>query len=993
MSRWRWSVILALSGFLYAAHPPVRLFTAEDGLVRNWIKRIHRDSRGYLWFCTVEGLSIFDGSHFTNFTTRDGLPSRIVNDVLETHDGEYWIATGDGLSRFYPVARKNGGHFENFRVGSSEDANRVGVLFEDSARNVWCGTDAGLYRLNRSTSEVRIEPVALERGRFPEIRVLAEDPAHRLWAGGDGVYVRRPDGSIFRLPDRDLPGGAKSILMEEKRVWIGGEGLVGLSLDTDPPVMTAHYRNWNGQPLLALALHLHAAGEIWIGGHGLTRFRPDAPIESRFQPFRTLSIIEQHYVGDLTTDAEGNLWATISNLGAARIARTHSELFSERDGLESAVVHGLTESRTGVVYAITGERHTLNEFNGDRFQPRPAKLPPALSYMGWGEAEVALQSRDGRWWIASGSGALCYPPGDDARRLENASPRLYTANDGLPHSIVLRLFEDSQGGIWAGTADGAGRFDRSSERWASYGALNITTGEMRGAVHAIAEDGNGAIWLGFASPRLLRVRGSQVDVFTKGLAGFINALLVDHAGRLWIGSSQGGLYRVDDPAAPQLRLRAYTIDQGLGSNHVFSLAEDSFGHIYIAGGRGVDRLDAETGAIRHFTAGDGLPPGETERLYRDRKGFIWFASNFGLARYQPEPDQRAAPSQPLLRSINIGGVLRPVSVVGERSIEGLELAPGQNNLELEYRALDFAAGERLRYQYRLRGASEQWSAPTDLQTVQYARLSPGRYRFEVRSVAAGVASAPASFDFQLLAPFWQRWWFVTAVILFSAAAGYAFHRYRLAHFLALERVRTRLAMDLHDDLGAGLAEIAILAEVARRKPQDGAGEVLDYVARHARRLRAALGDIVWTVDPRRDRLSDLVDRMRETALTVLQNDRCTVAFSTPAEEQLQKLEVAPEMRRHLLLFFKEAIINVARHADATNVLIEIAPAGRSVHLLIRDNGRGFDPHPHDNDKDNRVGNGLMDLRRRAAEMRGELRLRTAPERGVEIELDVPLKSG
>src|SRR5260370_31179318 len=125
MTRYRWSVLLVLAGLLHAAHPPLRLFTTDDGLVRNWIKRIRRASRGYLWLCTVDGMSIFDGSRFKNFTTSDGLPSRLVNDVLETHDGEYFIATNAGISRFHLVARDGKGHFENFRIADKEDANHV----------------------------------------------------------------------------------------------------------------------------------------------------------------------------------------------------------------------------------------------------------------------------------------------------------------------------------------------------------------------------------------------------------------------------------------------------------------------------------------------------------------------------------------------------------------------------------------------------------------------------------------------------------------------------------------------------------------------------------------------------------------------------------------------------------------------------------------------------------------------------------------------------
>ena len=407
------------------------------------------------------------------------------------------------------------------------------------------------------------------------------------------------------------------------------------------------------------------------------------------------------------------------------------------------------------------------------------------------------------------------------------------------------------------------------------------------------------------------------------------------------------------------------------------------GRLYIAGGRGVDRLDPESGLIRHFTEANGLPGGETNRHFRDREGAIWFASNFGLARYRPEPDQVAAPPAPTIHRVSVAGVSYPVSAFGESTLGGIELSPRQNRLELEYRSLHFAVGDPLLYQYRL-AASDPWSAPSEEQAVQYANLAPGRYRFEVRSVGeTGLTSAPATLQFRLLPEFWRRGWFVLIVAALLSASAYGLHRYRLNQLLALERVRTRLATDLHDDLGAGLAEIAILSEVARRKPL-GETEVLAHVAERARGLRAALSDIVWTVDPRRDRLSDLVQRMRQTALSMLESEDRRVAFVAPPEDQLETIDLTPDLRRHLWLFFKEAVTNVARHSGASDVSVEVAFNARQMRLAIKDNGCGFDPDAP------ATGQGLISLRYRAAELRGVLHLNSTPARGTAIELVVPL---
>src|SRR5215470_2107392 len=123
MLRFAACVILAgVSADLRAQLPPFRIFSIQDGLVRNWVTKILRDSKGYLWFCTVEGISLFDGYRFTNFSTSDGLPSRLVVDMIETRRGDYWFATGSGLVRFR-MDHGNRPVFDVIRVGETKESN------------------------------------------------------------------------------------------------------------------------------------------------------------------------------------------------------------------------------------------------------------------------------------------------------------------------------------------------------------------------------------------------------------------------------------------------------------------------------------------------------------------------------------------------------------------------------------------------------------------------------------------------------------------------------------------------------------------------------------------------------------------------------------------------------------------------------------------------------------------------------------------------------
>ena len=327
----------------------------------------------------------------------------------------------------------------------------------------------------------------------------------------------------------------------------------------------------------------------------------------------------------------------------------------------------------------------------------------------------------------------------------------------------------------------------------------------------------------------------------------------------------------------------------------------------------------------------------------------------------------------------------PISGLGESRVSGPVLSPGQNFIQFDFVGLGFGAGEKLRYQYRLEGAGSDWSAPAENRSVHYASLSPGRYRFLVRALnAQGLGSAqPAAVSFTVLPPFWMRWWFVLPAGTALAMLLYAAHRYRLGRLLELERVRTRIATDLHDDIGASLSQISILSEVARRRAGDvdALQKPLAEIAGASRELLASMSDIVWSINPQRDRLRDLLQRMRRFATDVFTARNIEFQFHAPVAELEGKLD--PDMRRQVFLIFKESVNNIVRHADCTQVEIRFAVEKAGLVLSVRDDGKGFDA------AQSPAGNGLASMRQRAASLNGSLEITVDGDRGTRVTLRVP----
>jgi hypothetical protein len=340
-------------------------------------------------------------------------------------------------------------------------------------------------------------------------------------------------------------------------------------------------------------------------------------------------------------------------------------------------------------------------------------------------------------------------------------------------------------------------------------------------------------------------------------AGLIRGIYLDHASRLWVATGEGGVSRIDNPAAERPRFITYNTANGLSSNQATAITEDQWGRIYIGTGRGLDRLDPASGQIRHYTTADGLASNFINVALRDREGALWFGTLEGLSRLIPQPDPEASPPPVLIGSLRIAGAPYPISELGVAEVTGLELGASQNRVSIDFFGLGLAAGETLHYQHNLEGADSDWSALDDQRTVNYANLAPGRYRFLVRAISASGATspAPAVVAFKILPPVWRRWWFLSLAALSAGLLGYVLYRHRVARLIALERIRTRIATDLHDDIGASLSRVAILSEVV--KHQTGSlnlrtHQALTQIADSARGLVDSMSDIVWSVDPRRD---------------------------------------------------------------------------------------------------------------------------------------------
>ena len=1005
----------------------------EDGLPGNEVTSILQTRDSYLWIGTSAGLARFDGVRFTRFGEPEGIRNSRVLCLFEDRLGTLWVGT-DGGGIFHLVK----GRFQALtcRDGLANDV--VMALAQDARGRLWIGTYGGLncWSDGRLLSDENLPP----RRDEPFSRVL--DDKDGLWVVINGFLHQIKNREYMRKNPAAEPASEIAFAALRRgpsgHVWFGG--LSGRLSTSSDGIMKLLPQPANLPSDTILDVCETRNGDLWMGmaSTGLRRWRNG----------EVLSLTVQEGLADnsvrcLLEDREGNLWVGTGAGGLHRVKPKKLRLVTTSDGLTHNVVMSLAEDSDGEVWIgsnggglSVGHARTaaaavprLDSFAkpsspaaGETNGPADAAKSQArlasgrdlkmefasadLSYLLDNESLPSLlATRDGGLWLGTWNSGLFRKTGAKLEQFNVARPD--------KDEPVLALCENSTGGLWVGTyQDGLKAFKNGV-----FTSCRTTNGPSANCITSLTEDGAGRLWIGTAGGGLNCLSNGQFTVFTRqnGLAGdFVRTLYADAQGVLWIGTSQG-LSRMKNG-----RLTAITTRQGLWDDTISQILEDDQGRLWLGSNRGISRVPkaelerVSDGELASFTPvvfgkAEGLESLECTGGFcpaglKTRDGRLWFSTVKGLAIVDPGylPADNPPPLV-VLEQVRVNGqgpgatipasLLQPVN-----TSTNMEIGPGIRRVEFQYTALSFTAPERIRFRYQLAGFDPDWVEADGRRVAEYSKLAPGHYRFRVvacnadgvwneQGVMLGVTCLPA---------FWQTVWF--RLICASAVLGgvgwavraWAVRRLRLRlasleQQHALEKERTRIARDIHDELGAMLTEISLLSAIGQKhgsEPQEMEAN-LHRISDSAREAVQTVDGIVWAVNPRNDSLDHLANYLVHFAedLFRLTPTRCRLDIPSFVPRQ----PIGAQQRHHFLLAVKEACNNVARHSHATEVWVRMTTNDREVSVTIEDNGRGFDPAAVPEDHD-----GLLNMRHRMSDLGGQLELTSEPGRGTRVSFTVPL---
>jgi len=839
--------------------------TAEDGLSHNWVRSILRDSRGFLWVGTEDGLDRYDGHAFTVYrhvpSDPHSLPSSLVTVLYEDSRKRLWIGSGwgNGGVAWYDRDRDRFVRVPSGPGSGGLSGDRVYAILEDRAGRLWIGTEYGLDRVDVDAGVYEHHPLDLPReGEEPESLVYAlhEGLRGRLWVGtGSGLlsfdpetgrqerWIGRddqPDGPN-RTPVLDLLGA------DDGKIWVASVG-GGLYLIDPQTGRQVRYVPRKGDPTSLASTRVRRLarghdGRLWVGTEngGLNVLDPATGRFTRFLPdLEDPDALTSASIWALHADHQGIVWVGTYNGGLNHTLRQGFDVIRARPGrLSSPHVTSVMEDHRGHLWIGT-DGGGLNRM--DRRTGRFAWYrhdPHDRATIGSDAVSSLIEDDSGAIWIGGWDGGLS--------RLDPVTGRvkLFRHEPDDPKSLVSdnvwKLLKLRTGEILVATEDGVDLLDPGRQSFKRLSSLYPEVGAFQ--TSAAAEGAEGDLWLGRRRQGLQHVDRSsgKVTEYTRDQKdpdkhgyGWITTIHIDHLGNVWFGTNEGLGCLAKGSSQP----RHFTSADGLPDDHVASLVEDGSGSLWVGTLQGLSlfvdaaRLPAEP-VFFNFDVRDGLPGQESapDAAFRSSSGLLYVGGEHGLSVFNPADIQRNPEPPPvLLTRLSIfnepvvpGAAGSPL-VKSITETDAVTLSRDDALVTFEFAALNLIAPAKNRYAYRLEGVDRDWTRTGNERSATYAHLPPGRYVFRVRASNNDGVWNDGGVSLRLFVkPRWYEQPFVPPLaVALVAIAGVARYRWRVGHLRARARElgqrveeRTLELRSLNEDLEGRVA--ARTAELAAEK--------------------------------------------------------------------------------------------------------------------------------------------------------------------------------
>ncbi len=987
--------------------------STEDGLGLNsdMVFTLCADKKGFIWVGTANGLQRFDGSKFINVSSNNAnkLPNNHLNQIIATKSGDsLWLHFESSnligifhipTQAFTPItinAKNNLPLRTTKRLWQSADGN---IYFD-----VW---RYGIFWFNKKNGLLEdTNPFKLPKGWQPTVYHFEDTIKHRIWlpCGDSGLAYYDTQQKLLvtnrsaigakngLLQNKLLQKGVSEVFIDhQKRYWV-------FTWDTAHhrycftengivyPISNNIYKASGYQELRYF--FQTSAKAVWFYGLNALYYlnNNDTSIQYVDGNKHSETIIKYGSINQITEDKEGGIWLATDE---------------------------------GIYYtSAASNRNLIANIDFVNVQRQPIEFTDIL------------EQQPNKFWLATwGNGVVGF-----TNQLQTFTIPIYKnmpAVDAVAKSQYKQtwtLYQTKDSIVWIGCQ--AGKYILFNTKTQKTSFHQLPEAEFA-TIRYITATRNNKILLGTQRGHLIKYDGNNFSVLHK-FGTIVRKILTDNQGDIWVALEGGGVIWLDAEANNIKKI--FTTNNGnhqLFQTNAFDLEVLNDSTIIAAAGA-LNFINKKRSAVKWLTVEDGLPSNSVIRIRKDKLGYIWIITNNGLCRYNPTNNRitpygrkdgfllarKAIEADILTHKGEVlfagsGALLwfkpaaftiknNPPNIVftdfylsGKSlridsllQLKPIEINYRQANFSIHFSVLSYLQTEKLTYYYRMVGINNEWKKIDQSGQLNFSMLPPGKYILQLYAENIDGLKSPeiTSLYFYIKPPLWRTYWFITALLTVIAMIAYAMHRLYVKRILAVEAIRSRVARDLHDDMGSTLSTINILSAMAKAKLTTDAirtGEYISKISDNSQRMMEAMDDIVWAIKPSNDSMHKIIARMREFATNVLEAKQIDVQFETDTDVLAINFDM--EARRDLFLIFKEAINNIAKYAKCTQTQIHISCKQPYLFMHIKDNGIGFNVTAADS------GNGLGNMQKRTDNLRGKLDLWSQPGVGTTIQLTIPLR--
>ncbi len=991
--------------------------TIEDGLSQGMVNDIYQDHFGFMWFATKDGLNRYDGIRFRVYKNKSSdttsLADNYVQTIYEDSKNRLWFGTAQKGLELFDREREI---FHHITLQCQENPDIQGrnitSIVEDADGNIWVGTFNGLFKLfieqvseegNSGGSAIKCSVKRYFEGichviqtRNEQIWGFASNQfLFKIMPGTDGkdvidtldanTFYWQPDDITydrtysaimvedtirnklfflyeFSIVEYDLKADKCTVLLKRKgprpalptsaiidtdgKIWITNTGFVNVF---DPVTREIKMVVSSDEKYYATAgairkIYKCKSGIIWLGslGYGVLKYNV---IKQKFHSVNSGSVGWMSKVDEGIVTILNNDFIRIFDQSSAKfVLSVHDSSFKKLTGINRlGKTISVTQDSSGNYWAC--KDYII------KYDPSRNKVD---TLSGYGIFGVPIYyERDNSLWFGSRSSFSHYDITSGEITNWNYPITVYQA----PYFFLQHIYRDSKGIFWLGTTNGLFRLDTSKNSWKHYvQTQNNTTSLSNNVIFSILPD-----------PQ-------------------------EPAKILWIGTNGGGLNKFSIKSGQFIN---YTTEHGLPNDVVYGILGDAENNLWLSTNFGLSRFNPVDETFKNYDITNGLQGNEFNRnaYCKDNSGRMYFGGTNGFNHFIPEQitENKTIPNIVITDILIRNKALRysesefPVHLATYMS-ESLTIDHEDNMVTFEFASLEFSAPPRNQYQYKLEGFDAEWVNSGNTPSAIYTNLDPGEYTFKVLgSNNDGIwSTTPAIIKLIVLPPWYMTWGFRVLVLLLLTTALYSFYRYRLNQAIQIQRLRERIASDLHDEIGSTLSSIALYGEAAKKliKGNEQAESMISKISQNTHDMMEAMSDIVWTINTHNDSIEDLVNRMRAFSVEMMETTNTEIIFDI--QEELPAFSPDMEKRKNIYLIFKEAVNNSAKYSNCKKLKVTFKFTGSIFNMIIEDDGVGF------NNEKVEYGNGLYNMNSRAEAIGGKITIVSLPGSGTMVNLKVQL---